>query len=459
MAHLYLAATQKSSGKTTLSIGLIRELSRRGQRVQPFKKGPDYIDPLWLARAALGPACHNLDYHTMSDDEIRGDFSRLLDASTLGVIEGNVGLFDSLSVDGAGSNAELAKLLRAPVLLVINCQGMGRGIVPLLLGYQAFDADLHIAGIILNKVGGGRHATNLRRAIEHYTEIPVLGAVPRDVGLAIEERHLGLIPSNEAESVEATVESIRRAVAESVNVDQILAIAEQAPVPDWEDLSPSRFDHCGGNLVRIGIARDEVFGFYYPDDLAGLERAGAELVPFSPLAEADLPVVDGIILGGGFPELRMQELEANRSMRQSIADFIGEGGVAYAECGGLMYLCDQLHWGSESRRMCGVLESDVAMHERPQGRGYVRLRETEDCPWPRAPADVREICAHEFHHSAIVAPRADWRFAFDVMRGAGVDGLHDGIIQQNLLASYTHLRDVGGVNWTRRFVDRVRSVL
>lgn len=459
MAHLYLAATQKSSGKTTLSIGLIRELARRGQPVQPFKKGPDYIDPLWLARASMGRACHNLDYHTMPVDEIRGDFSRLLDASTLGVIEGNVGLFDSLSVDGAGSNAELAKLLRAPVLLVINCQGMGRGIVPLLLGYQAFDSDLHIAGIILNKVGGGRHETNLRRAIEHYTDLPVLGAVPRDEGLAIEERHLGLIPSNEAASVEATVEAIRRAVAASVDVDEVLAIAERAPVPDWERLSPSHLERPGGTLVRIGIARDEVFGFYYPDDLAGLERAGAELVPFSPLADAGLPAVDGIILGGGFPESRMQELEANRSMRQSIADFIGEGGVAYAECGGLMYLCERLHWGSNSRRMCGVLGADVAMHERPQGRGYVRLRETEACPWPRAPADVREICAHEFHHSAIVAPRADWRFAFDVMRGAGVDGLHDGIIQQNLLASYTHLRDVGGVNWTRRFVDRVRSVL
>ncbi|WP_462322342.1 cobyrinate a,c-diamide synthase [Halochromatium sp.] len=458
MAHLYLAATQKSSGKTTLSIGLIRELSRRGQRVQPFKKGPDYIDPLWLSRAAQGRACHNLDYHTMSADEIRGDFSRRLPASTLGVIEGNVGLFDSLDVQGAGSNAELAKLLLAPVLLVINCQGMGRGIVPLLLGYQAFDPDLSIAGVILNKVGGRRHETNLRRAIEHYTELPVLGAIPREAALAIEERHLGLIPSNEAVEVEATVDSISRAVADSVDVDQVLRIAESTPQPDWEALSPPR-PKPSGRLVRIGIARDEVFGFYYPDDLAGLERAGAELVPFSPLTDASVPAVDGIILGGGFPESRMQELEANRSMRQSIADFIGDGGVAYAECGGLMYLCERLHWGSESRRMCSVLKADVAMHERPQGRGYVRLRETDACPWPREASDVRDICAHEFHHSAIVAPRAEWRFAFDMVRGVGVDGRHDGIIQHNLLASYTHLRGVGGVNWTRRFVDRVRSVL
>ncbi|MEA3639642.1 MAG: cobyrinate a,c-diamide synthase [Lamprobacter sp.] len=458
MAHLYLAATQKSSGKTTLSIGLMREFARRGQHVQPFKKGPDYIDPLWLARASGGRTCHNLDYHTMAVEEIQADFCRLLEASTIGVVEGNVGLFDSPSVDGAGSNAELAKLLCAPVLLVINAQGMGRGIVPLLLGYQAFDPDLKISGVILNKVGGTRHETNLRRAIEHYTDLPLLGAVARDATVAIEERHLGLIPSNEAPAVEATIESIRRAVTASVDVDRVLAIAEQAPALDCRRPQPP-LQQQAGSPVRIGIARDEVFGFYYPDDLAGLQRAGAELVPFSPLADASLPAVDGLILGGGFPESRMQELEANRTMRQSIAAFIADGGVAYAECGGLMYLCEQLHWGRESRQMCGVLNAEVAMHPRPQGRGYVRLRETDAFPWPRAPVDVREICAHEFHHSAIVAPRADWRFAFDVLRGSGIDGQHDGIIQQNLLASYAHLRDVGGVNWTRRFVDRVRSVL
>ncbi|MBK5929222.1 cobyrinate a,c-diamide synthase [Halochromatium salexigens] len=457
MAHLYLSASQKSSGKTTLSIGLIRELYRRGQTVQPFKKGPDYIDPLWLARAAGGRACHNLDYHTMPVDEIRSNFARLLQTSTLGLIEGNVGLYDSIHINGAGSNAELAKLLGAPLVLVINAQGMGRGIAPLLLGYQAFDPDLWIGGVILNKVGGSRHESNLRRVIEYYTDLPVLGAVPRSAELAIEERHLGLIPSNEAMAVEATIEAIHRAVAETVDVDRVLGIAERAPE---SDAVPSPLEHRppGEPQVRIGIAQDEVFGFYYPDDLAGLERAGAELVPFSPLADANLPAVDGLILGGGFPESRMAELEANRAMRESIAAFIADGGVAYAECGGLMYLCERLHWERQSCAMCGVLDADVAMHDRPQGRGYVHLRETDAFPWPHAPANVTEIRAHEFHHSAIVEASPDWRYAFNVLRGTGIDGQHDGIIHQNLLASYAHLRDVGAVNWTGRFVERIRSM-
>jgi cobyrinic acid a,c-diamide synthase len=508
MAHLYLSAAQKSSGKTTLSIGLAREISGRGRAVQPFKKGPDYIDPLWLARAAGGRACYNLDFHTMSEVEIQASFSRLLrpvgagpgpvSVERFGLIEGNVGLFDSIDLAGAGSNAALAKLLRAPVVLVLDTQGMGRGIAPLLLGYQAFDPDLWLAGIILNKVGGARHETNLRRVVEYYTDLPVLGAMPRSPDLTIEERHLGLIPSNEAEAVETTIEAIRRAVAASVDVEGVLEIAEQAPTPgpaadptlaqngaspspdlslascldprqypgqhpgqnprQHPGLAPNREQRSAGSLVRIGIAQDEVFGFYYPDDLAALRLAGAELVPFSPLSDSALPEVEGLILGGGFPESRMAELEANRSMRESIAAFIHDGGVAYAECGGLMYLCERLHWNGQVREMCGVLKADVAMHERPQGRGYVRLRETEAFPWPRADADAREVCAHEFHHSAIVAPRADWRFAYQVMRGAGIDGRHDGIIHQNLLASYAHLRSVGSVNWTRRFVDQVRAL-
>ncbi len=214
-----------------------------------------------------------------------------------------------------------------------------------------------------------------------------------------------------------------------------------------------------GGLVRIGIARDAAFGFYYPDDLRALAIGGAELVPFSPLSDSELPSVDALFLGGGFPEYRMAELEANHSMRQRIGEFISDGGPVYAECGGLMYLCAGLSWNGERRAMVGALNAEVEMHRRPQGRGYVRLRETPDFPWPRRHAGPIEIPAHEFHHSAIVDPDPDWSYGYDVLRGIGIDGTHDGVVQGNLLACYSHLRDVGGIRWTGRFLAHVRRCL
>jgi cobyrinic acid a,c-diamide synthase len=459
MAHLYLAATRKSSGKTTLSIGLTRALRRRGHRVQPFKKGPDYIDPLWLSQAA-GRSCLNLDYHTTPADEIVAAFAHALADADLGFVEGNVGLFDSIDLHGANSNAELAKLLGAPVVLVVDVQGMTRGLAPLLLGYVAFDPTLAIAGVILNKVGGDRHEGNLRRVVEHYTDLPVLGSVPRLAGLGIEERHLGLMPSNEASGAETTVERITDLVAEYVDLAAIERLAAAAPLPAAPAVRPPR-QVGGGTPVRIGIARDEAFGFYYPDDLAALTRGGAELVPFSPVSDSDLPAVDALLIGGGFPEVRMRELDDNALMRAAVADFIGSGKPAYAECGGLMYLAERLHWHGRSNRMCGVLHADVAMYERPQGRGYVRLAETAAFPWPRPGnrGPGQEIRAHEFHHSAVIDPDPSWVYGYQVLRGAGIDGRHDGIVQGNLLANYAHLRAVGGVGWTDRFLDHVRRLV
>jgi cobyrinic acid a,c-diamide synthase len=455
MAHLYVSAAHKSSGKTTVAIGLCRELSRLGKRVQPFKKGPDYIDPLWLSQAA-GRDCLNLDFNTMGRDEIQTAFAGSLAPCDLGLIEGNLGLFDSVDLLGANSNAGLAKLLGAPVILVVDVQGMTRGAAPLLLGYRAFDPDVRIAGVILNKVGGARHEANLRKVVEHYTDLPLLGAIHRVAEMQISERHLGLMPSNEAEASEAQIERIRGVVAAQVDTARLLAIAASVPSPPLTEV-PHAEVSAGADPVRIGIARDAAFGFYYPDDLAALRRAGAQLIPFSPVQDAELPPVDGLLIGGGFPEFRMRELEENRGMRASIRDFVESGGAAYAECGGLMYLCSGLRWGAERRDMCGVIAADVAMHERPQGRGYVRLRETAALPWPSPGGRREEIRAHEFHHSAVVSPNPGWIYGFRVLRGTGVDGTHDGIVHRNLVAAYSHLRDVGGVGWTRRFVEHVRA--
>lgn len=468
MAHLYISATHKSSGKTTISIGLCRELRRLGYSVQPFKKGPDYIDPLWLAQAS-GSDCLNLDFHTMEREEILNGFSHTLARADIGLIEGNVGLFDSVDLAGAHSNAEMAKLLSAPLILVVDAQGMSRGIAPLLLGYVSFDPGLQIAGVIASKVGGTRHQANLRRAVEHFTDIPFLGAIERDPRIEITERHIGLIPSNETEDADLAVERIRASIAEQVDIERILEIARTAaqplappsPAPESLGLYPDQ------DRVRIAIARDDAFGFYYPDDLAALTRAGSDLVSFSPVRDTELPQADGLLLGGGFPEYRLRELAENWSMRAAILDFVESGGPAYAECGGLMYLCRELHWGNKHGTMCGVLNADVAMHERPQGRGYVRLRKTEAFPWPdatgfrstarRVATRPIEVRAHEFHHSAVAAPDPEWTYGYEVLRGTGIDGKHDGIVHKNLLAAYTHLRDVGGNNWTRRFIEHVRA--
>ncbi len=455
MTQVVVSAAHKSSGKTTIAVGLCAALARRGLVVQPFKKGPDYIDPMWLA-AAAGRPCHNLDYYTMTEPEIRATFSRHAHGADISVIEGNKGLYDGLHLDGSTSNAALAAVLGAPVVLVIDARGMTRGIAPLILGYQAFDRDVRIAGVILNKIGGSRHEGKLRAIIEHYTDVPVIGAVHRDSRLQIAERHLGLIPSNETAAARAKIDTVADAVAEDVDLEAVLAVAATAaplaaptvprPAAQYRD-------------VAIGIARDSAFGFYYPGDLEALEAAGATLVPIDMTAQVRLPPVDGLFIGGGFPETHMAALEANGALRAAVREALAAGLPAYAECGGLMYLARSLTWNGETRSMAGVIPGDAVMHPTPQGRGYVRLRETGRGPWPLvdgagAPG---ELPAHEFHYSRLENLQGRPVFAYEVLRGYGIDGRHDGLVIGNLLASYTHLRDVEANRWAQRFVAFVRA--
>ncbi|MCB1761024.1 MAG: hydrogenobyrinic acid a,c-diamide synthase (glutamine-hydrolyzing) [Gammaproteobacteria bacterium] len=454
MSYFLISAAHKSSGKTTLSIGLTAAFKARGLRVQTFKKGPDYIDPLWLT-AASGRGCRNLDFFTMRRDEILRTFGQAMQAADLAVIEGNKGLYDGLDLDGSNSNAALASLLQAPVILVIDARGMTRGIAPLILGYQSFDSSISIAGVVLNKVGGSRHEEKLRRVIEHYTDVAVVGAVHFDADLVIDERHLGLMPSNESELAQQKIERLGRAVSAQVDLDAIAGIAATAQLPSVQPPVPVT-EVTRGDEVTIGYPRDRAFGFYYPGDLEKLQREGARLVPFDSLNDATLPRVDGLFIGGGFPESSMRELERNHSLRADIRQFIEAGGPVYAECGGLMYLSRSLSWRGEVSSMVGAIQADAVMHERPQGRGYVQLRETGNSPWRPLPEPESVIAAHEFHYSALQGLPAATVFAYDVLRGTGIDGRRDGIVYKNMLASYTHLRDVGGNQWTRRFVDHVR---
>lgn len=460
MNRLLISAAHKSSGKTTLSIGLCAALQARGEVVQPFKKGPDYIDPMWLGLAS-GRACYSLDAYLSQEEDLRGEFARRMHGASLGIVEGNKGLYDGLDLEGSNSNAALAVLLRSPVILVLDARGMTRGIAPLILGYQAFDKNVQIAGVILNQLGGSRHEAKLRAVIDHYTGVPVLGAVQHDERLAIVERHLGLVPSNEAEAggARAQVGEIARLVSDQVDFDRLLEIARAAP-----PLAPVRSrDGCVAPEpvspgVRIGIARDAAFGFYYPGDLEALREAGAELVPFDALRDRRMPQMDGLFIGGGFPEMHMDALARNVDLRRALRRAIEAGLPTYAECGGLMYLSRGVEWNGRRAEMVGAVPADIVMHARPVGRGYVHLRETGRSPWFRG--EVRpagRIRAHEFHYSSVENLPPDIEFAYVVERGHGVDGRHDGIVKWNLLASYAHLRDVAGNRWARQFVDFIRT--
>jgi cobyrinic acid a,c-diamide synthase len=451
MTAFYISAAHKSSGKTMLSIGLGAAFKLQGLRVQPFKKGPDYIDPLWLGRSC-GRSCYNLDFNTQQRLEILDLFRRKSAGADLVLVEGNKGLFDGMDLQGSDCNAAMASLLGLPIVLVLDAHGVTRGVAPLLLGYQRFAPDLRFAGVILNKVGGVRHESKLRRVIEHYTDIPVLGAVQQTQDMFISERHLGLVPSNEAAEVDATIQRMAAVVSAGVDLDGLL---RHARWPGLEGLVASAEVLPPADL-RLGVARDAAFGFYYPDDLEALRQAGAELVFFSPLRDPFLPPVDALFLGGGFPETQMEELAANGGMLRSVRDFIEVGGPAYAECGGLMYLCRSLHWQQKVCRMAGVIEADAVMYERPQGRGYVRLQVLPDHPWPGVEPGL-ELPVHEFHYSRLEHLGSGYGFAYALTRGEGIDGQRDGLIYRNLLAGYAHQRQVANNPWARQFVQFARQ--
>jgi cobyrinic acid a,c-diamide synthase len=463
MAHLYIAAAHKSSGKTSFSIGLTAALVKRGLAVQPYKKGPDYIDPLWLTRAA-GRACYNLDFFTQNRGEISATFASHMDGAALGLIEGNKGLFDGIDVEGTDSNAALAVMLKAPVVLVIDTAGMTRGIAPLIRGYVDFDREVNIRGVILNKVGGTRHESKLRAAMERYTDTPVLGAIGRDETLAIPERHLGLVPANEASgpvSAGTMIARLARAVTLGVDLNRIIEIANTVPRLAGLNGPQGGVKHLPKPDVRIAIARDAAFGFYYPDDLDAFAQAGAELLPFDTLTDSHLPEADGLFIGGGFPETHLQALAANTGLMTEIRDALAAGKPAYAECGGLMYLSRSISWRGQNGDMVGLLPADTVVGESPQGRGYMLVEESGECPWPRQDhtslSDQAAIPVHEFHYARLQNLAANPVFAYRVKRGNGIDGKHDGLVCNNLLAGFGHHRNTEADPWVERFVAFVRS--
>ncbi|MCK5263595.1 MAG: cobyrinate a,c-diamide synthase, partial [Gammaproteobacteria bacterium] len=411
MSRFFISAAHKSSGKTTVSIGLCAALSDQGKIVQPFKKGPDYIDPQWLARASSYKAktrhCFNLDFYTMPADEIMETIALHSADADISLIEGNKGLYDGLDLDGSNSNAALAKLTDTPIILVLDARGVTRGIAPLILGYQSFDKDINIQGVILNQLGGSRHEEKLRRVIEHYTDVQVVGAIHKDKRFDIDERHLGLLPSHEDPQSNKKIDLLRQAIVDQVNLDSVIKIADNAP--KLETQLSNTLTQAANKDLRIGIIRNTAFCFYYPDDLIALEQAGAELVDIDNIKDSHLPDIDGLFIGGGFPETHLDALEANQSIRQEIHLAIENGLPVYAECGGLMYLARSIKWKDQQSNMVGTIPADIIMEEKPQGRGYVRLKETTDGLWPSRTENI--IAAHEFHYSRFENLDKNARFA------------------------------------------------
>lgn len=452
MARLLISAAHKSSGKTTITLGLCAALGKKGYKVQPFKKGPDYIDPMWLALAAERP-CYNLDFFTQDHSEIIELFSTRSVGADISIIEGNKGLSDGLDLDGSNSSAALATLLKTPVVMVIDTQGITRSVAPLILGLQKFEPDVNIAGVILNKVGGERHEEKLRRILKEYTDIPLLGAIQRDASLIIVERHLGLVPSNETSNARKLIAGISERIAKQVDLEVLMSIASS--VEDTVVTSEEKINR--NSEITIGIMRDEAFGFYYQDDLEAFENNGAKLVFIDALKDKDIEHIDGLFIGGGFPETKMEQLENNTELRENLRIKINNGLPVYAECGGLMYLCNGIKWQGKYSKMLGIIDADAIMHDKPVGRGYVYLESNNHHPWLSGNiTKKRELPAHEFHYSELEFNSAQDNFCYNVVRGKGIMNKKDGLLHNNIIAMYSHQRNTLSNPWVNEFIKFIK---
>lgn len=450
--RVVLAGLRGGSGKTILTLGLIAALRGMGYKVAPFKKGPDFIDAGWHTFAAERQ-CYNLDSFLMTDEQILSSFVFRSQGADICLVEGNRGLYDGLDVSGGCSTAELAKLLKAPVVLIVDVSMATRTIAAIVKGCQVFDPDLTIAGVILNRAAGPRQTALITGAIEKYCRIPVLGVIPKLRGNTFPERHMGLVPFQEREHSEKAVRWAKHAIDEHIKLDRILELAHSVvplsvhsspgvpeELPSPEDLHP-----------RIGYILDRSFWFYYPENLEQLERLGATLVKVDAISDPRLPDLDALYIGGGFPETQADALAGNMGFRDSLKKSIRRGLPVYAECGGLMYLGENLVVDHQSYPMVGALPIQLLLETKPQGHGYTIMEVCEPNPFF---APGQSIHGHEFHYSRpIIVPNKDIRFAFRVKRGHGVDGVHDGIIRNNLLATYTHIHAGGDPCWAKSFYD------
>lgn len=446
--RITIGALKGGSGKTILSLGLIAAWREKGHRIAPFKKGPDFIDAGWLTFAAAR-SCYNLDPFMMNNEQIVQSFVSHSGDADLSLIEGNRGLFDGLDVEGRCSTAELAKLLKTPVILIVDVTMATRTVAAVIKGCQAFDPDLNVAGIILNRVAGSRQEALITNAIEKYCDTIVVGSVPKLQDTVFPERHMGLVPYQEREHAEKAISWTRETVEKHLQLDAIWRIASEAEDIEikFQSQTPGTTVKAGNDSPQIGFIRDKAFWFYYPENLEQLERMGAQLVEINAISQNVLPQLDALYIGGGFPEIQAQALADNHTFRNALREEIEKGLPVYAECGGFMYLGKNLVVDGRTYPMVGAIPVEFVLKKRPQGHGYTVLEVNESNPY----YPVGEILkGHEFHYSnPVLTGEANVDFAFKVRRGHGVDGERDGICMKNVLATFTHIHAAGNPGWAK----------
>lgn len=460
--RIVIAGIRGGSGKTTLSLGLIVAFrSQKGLNVIPFKKGPDYIDAGWMSAAANNP-CYNLDPFFLTKEKIMESFISHF-TGDIAVIEGNRGLYDGMDVEGSYSTAELAKQLKAPVILILDCTKMTRTAAALVLGCLNMDNNVSIKGVVLNQISNGRHESIVRRSIEKYCSLPVLGAIPRLRSGEMPERHMGLTPFQEHPDVSKAIDIAEDIAKKHLDLDAIVNIANNVePLNDRDalcvmrnesknnpdDLMPAvhHASHITHHEVRIGVVRDSAFQFYYPENFEELQKRGAEIVEVNAINDTAVPDIDALYIGGGFPETHAVQLAANEQFRRSIKSAVEKGLPVYAECGGLMFMADALIIDGVEYSMVGIFPLVFEMRRKPQAHGYTVVSVERSNPF--YPSGI-ELHGHEFHYSAItgITDRDGVYTAFGMKRGNGIYDKQDGICYKNALATYTHIHALGAGAW------------
>ena len=465
---IVVSGLRGGGGKTVLSLSVIASLRKKGFKVTPFKKGPDYIDAGWLARAAGAP-CFNLDLFMMTPKQAFQSFLSHSYNSDFAVIEGNRGLFDGVDHQGTYSTAELAKLINVPVIIAVDCTKTTNTIAAMVLGCQKMDPEVVIGGVVLNRVATARQESVIRKAITERCNVPVLGAIPRLKKDPFPERHMGLTPFQEHGDIIESIDTVAELGAQYLDMDGIIKVAENAgnigqgveavPLP----LAPSRQGRGeipgipspltgegqgGGESTsgpRIGVIRDSAFQFYYEENFEELQKRGAEIIEVSPLKEGRLPDLDALYIGGGFPETHSIALAENSTFRDSLLAEIQKGLPVYAECGGLMYLGENIILDNKTYPMVGALPITFGMEKRPRAHGYTIVEVDKSNPYFTKKSIFK---GHEFHYSRVLEIREDdIFFAFNVKRGKGIVDNKDGMCYKNTLASYTHLHAIGTPEW------------